>query len=548
MPSTSDEPLDRRERIWRRVFAVSVIAILAFAVWCLNMVLAAQTLRSELEGNVGLLFALDELDLSLQRGENDDTLIGESEALVHSFAGEVRAREFPPEIESTLGELETVVLRKPDPLLAAEHIDALRRQIRGANGMISRQLGESWSGLIFAALASLLFAAAAIVTASLARKTSHEARIYANRLSRSEALNRAIIELAGDVIMMLNEDGTIESVNRAGSSCFGYPSADLLLGKPLRSLIPRVGPHLSAPPKEPALLTARRSDGSTFPAALSLAPLALEEARRLILVLRDNSADERIKETMRAARDDALAAAEAKSDFLASMSHELRTPLTAIVGFSELLLEDARDEGEQERAEDLHRVLKASDTLIGLIDDILDLSKVEAGRLDLSLAPLQVRDLIDEARETAEILASKRDNTLVCEFDEPLGDMVADRRRMHQVLLNLLSNAAKYTNKGEITFTVRRVRHDGRSWIAFTIRDSGVGISKEALPRLFTPFERGDRSTRKHFKGTGLGLAISQRLTEHMGGTITAESQLGVGSTFHVEVPTSPVAPLPRPD
>ncbi len=525
---------------------MSVVLILAFAVWCLNMVLSAQALRSELEGNIGLLFALDELDLSLQRGENDDTLVGQNEALLRSFAGELRAKGFPAEVESSLRELETVVLRTPDPLLAAEHIDALRKQIRGANGMISRQLGESWSGLIFAALASLLFAAAALVTASLARKTSHAARIYANRLSRSEALNGAIIELAGDVIMMLREDGTIESVNRAGSTCFGYPSAELLVGEPLQRLIPRVEPHLARPPDEPALLTARRADGSTFPAALSLAPLAHNETRRLILVLRDNSADERIKETMRAARDDALAAAEAKSDFLASMSHELRTPLTAIVGFSELLREDALDAGDEERADDLQRILKASDTLIGLIDDILDLSKVEAGRLDLSLAPLKVRELVDEARETAELLASKRGNTLICEFEEPLGEMVADRRRMHQVLLNLLSNAAKYTNKGEITFSAKRVRHDGRSWIVFSVRDSGVGISQEALPRLFTPFERGDRATRKHFKGTGLGLAISQRLTEHMGGKITAESEVGVGSTFHVEVPTSPVSPLPK--
>jgi len=543
---SSDEPLDRRERIWRSVFAISVVVIIGFAVWCLNMVLSAQTLRTKLEANVGLLFALDELDLSIQRGENDDTLLGESTTLLRNFATRIRAEEHSPAIDTTLRKLETAVLRKPDPLLAAEHIDALRREIRGSNGMISRQLGASWSGLILAALASLLFAAAAIVTASLARRRSHEARVFADRLGHSEALNRAIVELAGDVIMMLSEDGTIEAINRAGSACFGHPSAKTLIGKPLWSFIPEVGPHLSETNGEPVLLTARRADGTTFPAALSLAPLAHEETRRLILVLRDNSADERIKATIRAARDNALAAAEAKSDFLASMSHELRTPLTAIVGFSELLREDALDVGDDERVEDLTRILKASDTLTALIDDILDLSKIEAGRLDLSLAPVGVRDLVNELRDTAELLATKRSNRLICTLEQPLGEIVADRRRMHQVLLNLLSNSAKYTQDGVITLTTRRVRRDGRSWIIFSVGDTGVGISKEAMSRLFNPFERGDRSTRKHFKGTGLGLAISQRLVEHMGGTIRAESEVDVGSTFTVEVPTSPVAAPPR--
>ena len=539
---SSDEPLDRRERLWRRIFVVSVVVILGFAVWCLNMVLSAQALRTKLEANVGLLFALDELDLSIQRGENDDTLVEESATLVRDFAARVRAEDHTPAIGAALGQLESAVIPEPDPLLAAEHIDALRREIRASNGMISRELGASWSGLIFAALASLLFAAAALVTASVARRRSHEARIFADRLGHSEALNRAIVELAGDVIMTLREDGTIEAVNRAGSACFGHP-AEELVGKPLWSLIPEVGRHLAETTDEPVLLTARRADGTTFPAALSLAPLAHEELRRSILVLRDNSADERIKATMRAARDNALAAAEAKSDFLASMSHELRTPLTAIVGFSELLREDALEANDDEQVEDLTRILKASDTLIGLIDDILDLSKIEAGRLDLSLAPLRVRDLVGELRDTAELLAAKRSNRLICTLEEPLGEIVADRRRMHQVLLNLLSNAAKYTQDGLITFTTRRLRRDGRSWIIYSVQDTGVGISREALGRLFNPFERGDRSTRKHFKGTGLGLAISQRLVEHMGGTIRAESEIGVGSTFTVEVPTSPVAP-----
>jgi PAS domain S-box-containing protein len=542
---SSDEPLDRRERLWRGIFVAAVVVILGFAVWCVDMVLSAQALRTKLEANVGLLFALDELDLSIQRGENDDTLVEESATLVRAFAARVQAEDHTPAMDSALAQLEAAVIPEPDPLLAAEHIDALRREIRGSNGMISRELGASWSGLIFAALASLLFAAAAIVTASVARRRSHEARIFAGRLGQSEALNRAIVELAGDVIMTLREDGTIAAVNRAGSACFGHQSAEELIGKPLQRIIPEVGPNLTETPGEPLLLTARRSDGTTFPAALSLAPLAHEELRRFILVLRDNSADERIKATMRAARDNALAAAEAKSDFLASMSHELRTPLTAIVGFSELLREDALEAGDDEKVEDLTRILKASDTLIGLIDDILDLSKIEAGRLDLSLAPLRVRDLVDELRDTAELLASKRSNKLICTLEEPLGEVVADRRRVHQVLLNLLSNAAKYTHDGLITFTTRRLRRDGRSWIVYSVQDTGVGISREALSRLFKPFERGDRSTRKHFKGTGLGLAISQRLVEHMGGTIRAESELDVGSTFTVEMPTSPIAPQP---
>jgi len=547
--SSLDEPLDRSERAWRWIFAVGVLVILGFGVWCVELIVSARALRQELEGQIGWLRDLDHLNLLLQRTDETPREAPEDDGdddparLFKEFSADVRTATPSAELLDALDALETTLLDKPDALAAGEQIDGLRRQIRGANGRISGELGGAWEGLNLAALASLLFAVIGIVIASVARKRSYQARVYAHRLSRSEALNRAIIELAGDVIMTTGEEGTIEAINRAGVALFKLGSASTLVGEPLERVLPKVGPHLQHPPSGSAQLEARRADGSTFPAALSLAPLAHESTERRIVVLRDISAEEQIKETMRTARDTALMAAEAKSDFLAGMSHELRTPLTAIIGFSDLLLEDAVEEGHEERAADLSKILKSSDMIINLIDDILDLAKIEAGRIDLSIAPLNLYQAMHDIRDTAELLAKKRSNRLVFDIADGLAALIGDRRRLHQILLNLLSNAAKYTSGGKITLRVHQQRREGATWILFEVRDTGIGISSEAQDRLFTAFERGDHNAQRHFRGTGLGLAISKRLTELMGGTIGVESTLGEGTSFTVALPSSPLMP-----
>ena len=238
------------------------------------------------------------------------------------------------------------------------------------------------------------------------------------------------------------------------------------------------------------------------------------------------------------ARDAAEAASRAKSEFLANMSHELRTPLNAIIGYGELLQEDARDAGNAALVTDLGRIETAGRHLLTLIDEVLDFSKIEAGRLTLHHAPIDLASLVADVAQTARGLVEKNGNTLTVEADPALGEMIGDQVKTRQVLLNLLGNAAKFTSHGTVALAVRR---DG-GWFEFTVRDTGIGISDEQQTRLFRPFEQADSSTTRQFGGTGLGLVITQRLCHAMGGSVTVDSVLGVGSTFTIRLPATPPA------
>ena len=222
-----------------------------------------------------------------------------------------------------------------------------------------------------------------------------------------------------------------------------------------------------------------------------------------------------------------------KSVFLANMSHELRTPLNAIIGYSELLLEDAEDMGEEDFVEDLNKIKFAGKHLLSLINGILDLSKIEAGKMDLHIEKFNINEMLGEILVTAEPLALKNSNTLSTDYAEDLGEMRADLVKVRQVLLNLLSNAAKFTESG--TITLKTSHKNGR--VTFTISDTGIGLNPEQTDRLFEPFSQADSSTTRKYGGTGLGLTISKKFCEMMGGSINVESEEGRGSTFHVELP-----------
>jgi signal transduction histidine kinase/HAMP domain-containing protein len=237
------------------------------------------------------------------------------------------------------------------------------------------------------------------------------------------------------------------------------------------------------------------------------------------------------------ARDQAMAATRAKSHFLANMSHELRTPLNAVIGLTEMLSEEAEEAGEESFREPLARIHRAGTHLLNLINEILDLSKIEAGKLELHLEDIGLEDLIVDVLSTAESLAARNGNRLTAEIAPDLGRALADPVRLRQVLLNLLSNACKFTQNGSVILRAEREPGAGGNLI-ITVQDTGIGINEDQLARLFQEFSQADSSTTRKYGGTGLGLAISRKLCRLMGGDIEASSSFGAGSTFVVRLPT----------
>jgi GAF domain-containing protein/DNA-binding response OmpR family regulator len=230
-------------------------------------------------------------------------------------------------------------------------------------------------------------------------------------------------------------------------------------------------------------------------------------------------------------------ASKHKSQFLASMSHELRTPLNAIIGVTEMLLEDARDFKREDELEPLARVVGAARHLLALINDILDLSKIEAGRMELHLETFPLAPVIEDVAKTIEPMAGKNSNRMVIDCPGDLGAIHADQMRFRQALLNLASNANKFTEKGTVTIAARPLEVGGRDSIAIAVTDTGIGMSEEQMGRLFQEFSQADSSTTRKYGGTGLGLAISRHFCRLMGGDIAVESQLGQGSTFTIRLP-----------
>ena len=248
------------------------------------------------------------------------------------------------------------------------------------------------------------------------------------------------------------------------------------------------------------------------------------------------------------AKEAADAANKAKSQFLASMSHELRTPLTAIIGFSEMLLAEAQADGKPEQAEDLTRINGSATHLLDLINGILDLSKVEAGKMDLHLENFDVAKLVNEVRNTIQPLVTKKTNQLYVTCPADIGTMRADQTKVRQALLNLLSNANKFTERGKIDLTVSRAANgDQPGTLTFTVADTGIGMTATQVSKLFKAFSQADSSTARKYGGTGLGLAITKQFCELMGGSVEVQSEAGKGSTFIIHLPAE-VVKSPAPD
>jgi adenylate cyclase len=229
-------------------------------------------------------------------------------------------------------------------------------------------------------------------------------------------------------------------------------------------------------------------------------------------------------------------ASEHKSQFVSSVSHELRTRLNAIIGLTEMMVKNAARFGTEKAQEPLQRVNRAGTHLLGLINQVLDLSKIEAGKLELNPQTVQLAELINEVIDTARQLAEQNKNRLFVDVPENLGALIVDPMRLRQILLNLLSNACKFTKAGEVKLAARKLSNRS-GFVEFAVSDTGIGMTAEQQAKLFEEFTQADATTAQRFGGTGLGLAITHKLARMMGGDVTVTSELGKGSVFTVRLP-----------
>jgi PAS domain S-box-containing protein len=365
-------------------------------------------------------------------------------------------------------------------------------------------------------------------------------------LRESEGKYRHIINAAADAIISLDEHGLVCEFNHAAEQIFGFTKAELL-GKPLTPIMP---PHLRnmhtaglqryfttgqrhLPRWHHIELPGYTKDGREFPLEVSFSLLEAGDKKFLTGVLRDITERQRVEAELRQARETAEAATQAKSEFLANMSHELRTPMNAIIGFTRLVMRRSQDVLPQRQYENLEKILVSADHLLTLINDILDLSKIEAGRTEIHATRFALEPLIDGCLHTVEPLVQSDRLRLVKDLKSDLPLLCTDQDKLKQILMNLLSNAVKFTPAGTITVTAWH----STGKVMLNVADTGLGIPEDALERIFEEFQQVANSTSPQYGGTGLGLSISRRLAHLLDGEITVQSTFGVGSSFTVTLP-----------
>ena len=349
-------------------------------------------------------------------------------------------------------------------------------------------------------------------------------------------------------IVVLDLEHRVLSCNPAFEKLYGY-AGDEVMGKNLDDLITTAETREQAVSyttraSEHELVRGigrrRRKDGSMVDVEVLAVPVIIGGERVGMMGLYHDVTE------LLEARKASEAANSAKSQFLANMSHELRTPLNAIIGYSEMLEEEAAERGHDDYVPDLQKIRAAGRHLLALINDVLDLSKIEAGKMELHLDTFELRPALDAVATTVAPLIEKNGNTLRLELAADLGAMRADVTRVRQILFNLLSNASKFTEHGTITLTAAREPGAAGEAIVFTVRDTGIGMTPEQLGRLFQAFSQAETSTASKYGGTGLGLAISRMFAEMMGGSVAVASQAGAGTTFTVRLPREVRTPEER--
>ncbi|HXW84548.1 MAG TPA: PAS domain S-box protein, partial [Candidatus Binataceae bacterium] len=365
------------------------------------------------------------------------------------------------------------------------------------------------------------------------------------RLEESEATFRKLFDSNLDSMLLIDvADNQITAVNKRMLTASGYTQEELI-GQPWSKLemqsdgdvAVRIVQGLQQHGEIRNLETvARLKNGTTVPCLVSATLLELRGRLSCLLVIRDIAAIKAAEQQLIEARETALAASRAKSEFLSSMSHEIRTPLNVVLGMADLLAETRLDPDQRKY---LNTMVSNGNLLLELINDILDLAKVEAGHLELDHTPFNLVEVTDRVCETLAVRAHVHHLELVSHVlpDTPVA-LIGDPLRLRQILINLLGNAIKFTEAGSVVLTVAKVREvAGKAELHFRVTDTGVGIAADKIDRIFDSFNQADSSTPRQYGGTGLGLAIVKRLIEVMGGSTWVESEVGKGSTFHFTVP-----------
>ena len=373
------------------------------------------------------------------------------------------------------------------------------------------------------------------------------------RMSESEERFRSLTEATSAIIWTTNPDGTFARVPSEWTRFTGQ-SAKEAAG---HGFLEAIHPDDRAATEEAweravASVTPfevehrlRRHDGTWRYMEVRAVPILEENGsvREWVGAHSDITARKEAELQLEMAKEAAEEANRAKSQFLANMSHELRTPLSAVIGYSEMLQEELEDLGEESLLSDMRKIEANARHLLGLINDVLDLSKIEAERMEIYPEEFSVAEVVQDVAATVESLVDKKGNTLALNLGQDLGSAQTDVTKLRQCLINLLSNAAKFTEGGRITLAARRERDGEVEWLTFTVRDTGIGLSPEQQAKLFQRFSQADASTTRRFGGTGLGLAITRAFAHMLGGEIGVESEEGVGTTFTVRLPAHYVEP-----
>ncbi len=360
----------------------------------------------------------------------------------------------------------------------------------------------------------------------------------------SEQRYRAVIEQTSESIFLIEPttQRIIES-NTAFQKLLGYDSEEILsltlgdfIDHESESIAYNIERTLSAQSYHLGERRYRRKDGSFVEVEVSANKIYYGQRTAISAVVRDITERKQVERELYQAKVTAELANKSKSQFLANMSHELRTPLNAIIGYSEILQEEAEELEPEELNADLGKIEAAGRHLLGLINDILDLSKIEAGKMELYLESFEVPVALQEVVFTVQPLLQKNENQLQVDCEPEIGEMYADVTKVRQILLNLLGNACKFTHQG--TIFLRVFQKEGEMMV-FEVRDTGIGMTPEQLEKLFQPFTQADTSTTRKYGGTGLGLAIAKQFCHMMGGEITVDSEVGKGSTFTIHLPVT---------
>jgi PAS domain S-box-containing protein len=370
-------------------------------------------------------------------------------------------------------------------------------------------------------------------------------------LRKANKQTEMILENATNGILTIDDNQIVVGFNPAAEAMWGY-KANEVLGNPITMLLPEYArkDHLknvhrfrdsenSSKQLESRgmMLSGLTRDGVVFPAEVGISKNNVDGEMYYSAFIIDVTERQKAEAEILEAKRTADEANQAKSAFLANMSHELRTPMNAILGYSEMLTEEAEDVGQDDFIPDLKKINQAGNHLLALINDVLDLSKIESGKMEAFAESFDVGAFIDQVSGTAQPLMSKIANHLTLQRGEQLGKAYQDLTRLRQSLLNLLSNAAKFTREGTVTMRVMRRSQTDGDWLLFSVSDTGIGIAADKLEHVFEEFSQADNSTTRDYGGTGLGLAISRRFCQMLGGDLGATSEPGEGSTFNIELP-----------